>query len=102
MCISLSADRLQQGLGCEPTKVIRGLRAGPRNQVSVNVAGAVGLLVDHGDALCFQLLAHHPRQLAGQVPYHRALLVHSIRVGGDLVAVVDEVLALGGNSIEKI
>ena len=61
------------------------------------MAGVVGLLVDDGGAKRLQLLAHHPRHGAGQVTNHRGLLVIGIRVGGHLVAVVDEVLALGVN-----
>ena len=58
------------------------------------MAGFVGLLVDDGDAHFIQLFAHRPRQMAGHVTYHRGLLVHSIGKGGDLIAVVDKVIAL--------
>ena len=62
--------RLQQCLGCESTKVIGRERARPGNQLTVNVAGVEGNLVNDCDTQCFQLFAHLPWQVAGQVTYH--------------------------------
>ena len=64
------------------------------------MTGAVGLLVDDSYPKRFQLFTHFPRHVSRHVTNHRGLLIHGIREGSNLIAVVDEVLALGGNSID--
>ena len=49
--LSRRSGGLQQCLCRQPAKVIRGQWARPGNEAAVDVAGAVGLLVDEGDAL---------------------------------------------------
>ena len=49
--LSRRSGRLQQCLGGQSTKGIRGQWTCPRNEAAVDVAGAVGLLVDEGDSL---------------------------------------------------
>ena len=85
---------LQQCLRRQPAKTVRSLWAGTRDEVSVNVAGVVGLLIDDRQTKFFEFFAQLNRHVARQIADHRGLFVDGVREQGDFIALKDKLATI--------